>query len=130
MSERLQMRLDALCEAYRDNHIDLKDTSYALYEIAERQFSRWLGRQAKLSDLTKANLVAWMRSLREAGRAGVTVNNKRNHLVSLWNFAADEEWCPPPPRKIPKASEERRQPNSWDTSDLERMIVFAEQTQT
>lgn len=119
------MKLKELCEAYRDNHIDLKNTSFTLYEIAERQFSRWLGRPAELTDLTKANLVAWMRSLRESGRAGITVNGKRNHVLALWNFAADEGLIDPPPRKIPKASEERPLPNSWSTPQLEQILQAA-----
>lgn len=119
------MRLDQLCEHYRDSRIELRDNSYEQIQVAVRLFSRWLGREADVSDLTKANLIAWLRHLSQAGRAGRTVNGKRAHLLSLWNFAADEGLLDPPPRRVPRATEECKAPRAWLTADVDEMLAVA-----
>ncbi|MEO1497814.1 MAG: hypothetical protein AAFV43_11755 [Planctomycetota bacterium] len=92
------------------------------YRRCVRYFNEHLGRQALLSDLNAEAIMAWARSVAEAGFSPETANAQTKQLKAIWNWAARQRIvetfppvglkirCPPP------------QPKMW--SDHELLAMF------
>lgn len=113
-----------LDDVYLAERLDMAEGSAEQLQVAVRIFGRFLGRPATLLDLTRATVVEWIRWLAPS-RSPATVNSKRQAILALWNEAADRELCPPP-RRIPKVREPRREPVVWQLGQLESIFQAAD----
>lgn len=117
------MILSTLLRRYANSRVDLSDLSVEQIAVAVRQFGLFLQRVPGLSDLSKSNLIAFMRARRQTGRSAATVNRQCGHLMTLWRFAADESLAPEPPRKLPRADREDRMPTAWRVEQIETILA-------
>ena len=112
---------------YRDQYQPLKLRSRSantkrLYEFSIRNFTRFLGREALLSDFndeTVSRLICWMI---ERGRSPYTANKERSQLLAIWRFAARKqivsEWPDVEPEIQPV-----RVPRAWTGDELARLFA-------
>ena len=110
---------------YIPERIDLADGTVAQLRVVVRMLSRYLGHDAKPSDLSRETMLAWMRALRQ-DRSPATVNSKRRAIVAVWNAAAEQGLCSPP-HQIPKLSEPRRIPVAWTMPEVDRIFAAVSQ---
>jgi len=120
-----ELPLQQYLRQYIAERLDLSPGWIEQIEIAIRLYSRFLGRQALLSDLTKLPLLGFVRSVAERTSAR-TANNRRCGLLVLWNSAADSGLIPPPPRRLPKCREPERMPIAWTLDELNRILAACE----
>jgi integrase len=90
------------------------------YEIAFRHFAKFLGRPAKLSDLTNDNVGDLMQWLVDHGRANRTANKNRDMLCAVWRFANSEGKLRKGPNVMP-LDEPTRAPVAWTKSELAKL---------
>ena len=112
--------LSGFLDTYLLDRLDLARGTVGQMRIAVRLLGQYIQGEPTLADLTKPTLLAWMRWLTK-GRAPATVNSKRRAILCLWNAAADQDLCPPPP-KIAKLKEPRRIPVAWTLPEVERLF--------
>lgn len=90
-----------------------------------RLLRRFLGKDPLLSELTPALLAAFVAWLLEQGAHANTVKNHRNRLLSLWRYAHDEGYAPPPPARVRPIKVPRQSPDAWSLRELARLIAAA-----
>jgi integrase len=115
--------LSELLSAYFRERLDLTVGSQQQLAIAVLQFSRWLGRDATVTDLTRTNILDFMRWL-GISRSPRTVNIKRAYLVTLWRYAAASSIVVPP-GAIMRVREPRRLPVGITVDDFSRLLAAA-----
>jgi integrase len=87
-----------------------------------RAYSRFLGRDATLTDFSKKSLYDFMAWMSELGYAPKSINNKRGDLITLWYSAHDEGMIGPVPR-IRKRKEPKRLPVVWTLDEIRRIYA-------
>lgn len=93
-----------------------------LYQTTLRNLAKFLGRQARLSDLkddTINRYLAWFRGL---GRAAPSVNKERANVLAMWRFACRKGFVKLWP-DVPAEVEPKRVPMAW--LDHEVKALFA-----
>lgn len=95
------------------------------HRINIRHFSRYLERDALLSDLTDDNVLGAMQRLLDLGRAPETANKLRVSISAIWNFAARKGlvsvWPDVPKLKCPEKS-----PQAWNREQVFRLFAALE----
>lgn len=92
----------------------------------EREFSAWLNRPAKLSDLTDEKVNRWLIDICNAnGRAKVTLSNKRTLLLVLWRAAWMDERVKLPPRRVRRISAPAPVVTAWDRPNVTALLAAA-----
>jgi len=115
-----EVSLSRFCGCYCEQRLNLSQGSAEQLAVAVRQYGRWLGRPATLADLTRENLLAYLRSL--VGRlAPATINSRRQALLTLWRAAAQEGLLAPPP-PIPKLIVPERLPVAWTIDQVSQLL--------
>lgn len=118
------MNLSGITEEI-SNSRTLDPDNLANYERTVRQFGEFLGRPATIEDLSASSVNKWLTKL-DARYAPRTVANMRRNLLVVWNFAADRDYCQPPPRrklrsrKVPKPI-----PVAWPVEWVDRLFTAA-----
>ena len=92
-----------------------------LYKLAISNLSDFLGRPARVADLTDANVGGMMAWLLDNGRGVVTANNRRGYLLAFWNWLAKHGHLKRWP-DVPKLPEPKRTPRAWTAEQLERLL--------
>ena len=90
------------------------------YRIMIGVYSRHLGRDARLSDLTDVAVAGFL-SLYSEGRSPCTVNKARDHLVALWNYAARKRLVYEFP-DVPKIPAYKRRPQAWTPEQVQAIF--------
>lgn len=87
------------------------------YRMQLGHFARFLAKPPTLEDLTDDNLSCFLAWIVDNGRSPATANKARNHLLSLWRFAARkrhvEQWP-----EVPALIEPERIPLAWSLDQL------------
>ena len=121
----MMLTLRAALDGYIAEVVNLRSRTVSFYRSAVNSFESWLGREADVTDLTKANVVGLMRATIDGGHSARTANNKRSVLITLWRYAAAEGYLDPPPT-IRKAHEEHAAPKAWTLRQIEAALQAAE----
>ena len=118
--------LDFLRTIYTAARLGITPGSIAQYGFAVRQFSHFLGHDARLADLTELTVRAFLADYR-AHFSASTTNVKRAELLSLWRVAVDEGLLPtlPNARKIPRLRAPVPMPEAWTTEEVGRILRAA-----
>ncbi|MHB1038621.1 MAG: tyrosine-type recombinase/integrase [Pirellulales bacterium] len=115
-----------LAEQYATTHEMCAMRRQNMAALVER-FSRWLGRQAELSDLTDSTVNRWLSALGEGQRAKATIHNNRGELLALWNDAFANCVVQHPPRRVRKIKLPRTLPTAWNEGEILRLLAAAEE---
>jgi len=100
----------------------LKPRTIEQYEVSVYQLLHFAGEHPLCAELDESLLSDFVRWYHQRGASAVTVRRKRRHLLTLWNYAADQGWAIyPRSRKVPQPSEPRRVPTSWTIDELRRI---------
>lgn len=96
-------------------------------QISVRKFSRWLGRDALLADLTEQAVCGHLANYRQKWTARAT-NNQRAHLITLWLAAFDYDLLPAPPRtrRIRKLKTNPDPPVAWNVQEVGQLLAHVE----
>lgn len=122
--ESLPMLLDVFFEThYRIRKLRGKSNETSrLYRISVSNFSRFLGRPARLADLTNDNVSAHMQWMLDRGREKATANKDRSQLLALWRFATRCGLLTTFPDVAPEV-EPVRVPTAWLQSDISKLLL-------
>ncbi len=92
------------------------------YRIALRQFEDFLGRVAKIPDLTDDNMASYMRWQLCKGITVATCNHKRRCLVAFWRWCCKRNLMAQWPT-ICSIPEPEQIPTAWTLTDIGRLLV-------
>lgn len=118
------MLLTELCRLYCDGRLNLSAGAADQLRYAVRAFAAWLNREPILADLTKMQVIAFLRAY-AADHSPATANSKRSALLTLWRAAAEEGYLPQPPR-IEKLRAPERLPVVWTLAEMRQLLDAAE----
>lgn len=93
--------------------------STRLYELCIKQFSRTLERDARVEDLTEANVL--MHLARRQNVAPATRNKELTQLSALWRFANRQGLLDTWPA-VPAENEPERTPVAWLPEEMRRLL--------
>jgi integrase len=110
MTDTLNYILESLYFPLRAVSITSDQTRYQ-YELAVRDFGRFLQREPTKADLTDDNLTLWMASMLRDKLAPITVRERAGRLGTLWTWLAKRRLVdqfptfgkPRAPQKIPQS---------------------------
>lgn len=91
-----------------------------------QRFAKFLGRPPLIDDLnneTVSRYMSWCVSVRCLSVA--TVNSSRQHLVSLWNYAARRQLLLERPADCDKLKDRRHLPKAWSVDEFGRLLAAA-----
>jgi integrase len=91
------------------------------YEVQFRHFARFLGHLPTVDDL-KDDVVSSFLDRRAQDTTASTSNKARNHLLSIWRFAAQKKLVDEWP-EIPALIEPERIPEAWFSDDVSRILA-------
>lgn len=94
-----------------------------LYANTIRQFSKFLGRDATLEDLTDLSVSRYLDNRCE-NRALHTADKERNQLLAMWRCAADRRMIEMRPT-VPTSRIPFRVPTAWSIDELKRLVAVA-----
>ena len=89
-------------------------------------FSQWLGRDAKISDLSGDTVSVWLQAM-EQKLSARTVAGHRVNLVGLWRFLAEDGLCEAP-RQVRKIEKPDPCPVAWTMEELRLLLQQAQET--
>lgn len=93
------------------------------YEIAFNFFDRFLGRPAKLSDLTEQTITRFLRYLHfDLKLAAKTANERAGRIIALWNWLARRRQVDMFPT-VGRLKEAHRTPRAWTIDELQRLFA-------
>ena len=98
------------------------DSTRKHYDITFRQFDQFLGRRARLRDLTDDHLAGFMCHLLDRGRAIPTVNQKRHYVCAFWRWCARKNRVSFWPTVQPLIEPETF-PDAWTLDELGRIFA-------
>lgn len=118
---------ETLRALYLTQYLPLKlrgksDSTKRQYLIQIDHFCRFLGREATLDDLDDEVVTAFLGSVIERGNSPATANKARNHILSLWRYAARKKLVPHFP-DVARLKEPRRKPVAWHTPQIDRLLA-------
>jgi integrase len=113
---------------YLPSRVEVTAAYAGLLASTVAQFALYLHRQAKLTDLTEANVGGFLAEYKRL-RSAVTTNNARRMLLTLWRAAFDHGLLAAAPRtrlirRLPEAVDP---PEAWTVAEVERLLVAASQ---
>ncbi|MGD0655118.1 MAG: tyrosine-type recombinase/integrase [Thermoguttaceae bacterium] len=94
------------------------------YFYSLTKFNKWLGRQAKLSDLTDELVTKYMASMLDKDLSIGQVNHQRRIILALWRFAFKKKLIGQLP-DIDKLREYKRVPKCWSMEEYGKIIAIA-----
>lgn len=118
------VRLDRLYSEYVSHRPALKERSAEQLRLAVRSFEVYLGRPARIGDLTDSTLAKFMRAYL-AEHAAATTNSKRRGLLTLARWALKRGSSPSPLAEVPAVPEPRRVPQAWTVCEIEKLVSCA-----
>jgi integrase len=97
-----------------------------LYGCTLRSFSKWLGYEATLQDLTDLTISRFLEH-RASIRSPYTAEKERSQLLSLWRLAADRNLLKDRPC-VPPGPLPERTPEAWSLEQMHALMRAAEAT--
>lgn len=92
-----------------------------LYNLSIKSFSRTIGRDATLEDLTDRNVRRHMERIVANGRSVATANKDRSQLVAIWRYAFTLRMIEISP-KVQAYKEPERTPVAWMADELSLLL--------
>ena len=122
-----QMRLcEFLRRIYAPARLGISSATIAQHGYACRSLAKFLGRRAKISELSEDLLLPWL-SARLQEVAPKTVHRERASILAIWRMAAKRGCCDPPPDDVPRVRVPRKLPIGWFPDEYERLVATARQ---
>jgi hypothetical protein len=115
------MLLSTLIDKYELAN-DLKPSSISQLRWTVRAFSKHLGHEATVADLTADAINAHLKALRDAGRQPSTVRGRRINLVTLWKFARKTHYLAERPTGVRKIKVPRKPPSAWTQEQVQHLL--------
>jgi len=109
--------LAALVADYIRDRIDLSPDYCRLLVATVERFSRFLGRRAMVSDLTRATLQGFLAAT-HGGFSPVTVNGWRRYLLCLAGYAVEFGRLPAMPFHVKRLREQDPLPEAWPFEEV------------
>jgi integrase len=117
------LTLSAYClDYYLPDRIEIQPGSASETLRALAQLDAFFRRPVILCEMSKAILMDWLRSLRDAGAAPGTLNSKRGRVLAVWRHAAEAGFCGLVP-KIRRFCEPDRVPIVWRVEEFGRILA-------
>lgn len=116
-------------ELYLPNNLRIRSESTKKhYRVTLKDFGRFLGRSAQLSDLTDDKVQAFARWLVDQGKiAPQTVNQRLNYLAALWRWCAKRRKVDQWP-SFSRLDEPKIVPRAWTEQQIDTLMgVLCEQ---
>jgi integrase len=109
-------------DVYRPNRLFGKsENTTRLYKISIRNFSRTIGKDALIDDLSDANVRRHMEWMVANGRSKATANKDRAQLLTLWRYAfVKGRICRSP--DVQPYPEPERVPTAWVADEMARLL--------
>ena len=111
--------------AERSATLSLASDTLRLHELGVEQFSRTLGRPARVDDFTDRNLARHASRRLADGRSRATIAPEQSKLLALWRYACRRgycrEWPTIGPIKIPD-----RVPLAWMRDEIAKLFAACE----
>ena len=92
-----------------------------LYLISINHFSRTMGREATLDDLTDDNLNLHCQRVKDLGKAAATINKDISQITTIWRFAHRQNIVSRWP-DVMKETEPERVPQAWMPDELKALV--------
>jgi site-specific recombinase XerD len=103
---------------------DLGKRTVETFVNAVVRFSRFLGRPAKISDLTAPTINAWLADLLDSV-SRQTAHGYRNMILILWRFAYETEVVQEFPRRVRPIKVPKRHIEGYDTTQMQALLAVA-----
>jgi integrase len=100
-------------------------TVQCFFKPALSDFSRFLGHEASLSDLTRDNVNRWLIHKTESGCAPSTIKTRRNAILGLWRYAYESELLEDEPKRIRKVRLTYLGVDAWTPEEITRLVATA-----
>lgn len=88
-------------------------------------FERHLARPARLADLNRGTVNAWLAGLLARKLDPETVRGRRTAMLGLWKHAVDSGALEVPPARIRKIKVADKPPTCWDLPELKKLLKVA-----
>lgn len=85
-------------------------------------FSKFLGRPAVISDLTRDVVNRWLQLKTEAGCALATIKTRRNAILGLWRYAYEAEIIDHEPKRVRKIRLAYAGVTTWTQEEVTQLI--------
>lgn len=115
-----------LFEVYLPKNPQVGEEAAKQYRCACRHFDTFVSGDVSMRAMTVDHVADCLQAISDTGRANRTVNNCRQILLTLWQWAYEldlKDDPPPTKRRLPKLREPKIVPNSWT---LEQMATLKE----
>lgn len=108
---------------------DLEQITEDQYARSLHSFQAFLGRKAKTSDLTVANVNAWIKKL-QASKSPTTCCNYKTGLLVLWNWLAQAGTIKPYHKISIRTPKKNRTPvYAWTTTEIRSLMSACDELQ-
>ncbi len=94
------------------------------YKPAISDFSKFLGRDALVSDLNRESVNRWIISKQEAGCPGSTIRTRRSAILALWRGAWVNDILPGGPDRIRRIRTARKPVQAWERSEMVQLMNY------
>lgn len=109
---------------YRRRHLGIAAGSLEQLRCSTRRFSRFLGHDALLDDLTTDKLLDFLQAILQEGVSPNTCNSKRKDLLAIARDAERHVGLAPV-GPVGRVKTPRRLPEAWTTTEVERLVSTA-----
>lgn len=118
--------LATILESYAGEKLGIKSSTIGTYRQSVVAFSKWIGRDAMASDLSKPMMLDYLRQ-RLQKATPKTVKRERADLLRLWEHAATVGVMTEPPR-IPTIPQRQKSPVAFTKTQIGRLWQAAAET--
>lgn len=114
-----------LAERYSLERGIAANTEYQM-RVSVSTFDKWLGRPAKLTDLTEYQVSTWLRDMEKSETLSKrTISGRRGDLLAIWRHAADcgvVQW----PQRVRSIKVPQPMPVAWTLEEIGALLRHAE----
>ena len=122
-----EITLASRIEAVRLNR-DVTDKYVDQLGYSAARFSKWLGREPTLADLTTDVVNAYLRALRKDGKlVAHSIRSQRRNLLVLWHDALKEGLLTEATARVLKVKCPRPMPDSWTDDEVRKMLAAVDE---
>jgi integrase len=119
------MKLTQLLDAYINKRLKGKSkNTVRLYKHSISSFSRTIGREPEMSDLTDDNIERHMWRIVQKGGSPASANKDHGQLTALWRFASNNRMVNTWPN-VRTMQEVERVPMGWMPEECNRLLAAA-----
>ena len=103
--------------------IDASAGTIVQHDVAIKMFSKFLGRESTLADITEESLCAFMAGIVGRGLSPVTANSRTRQLITHWRFAKRKSYPVADGLEgFQFLKEPSRQPVAWLPEEMDRIL--------